>query len=78
MNNTYHGDFTQKEIDKLEQFSGYTFWKILNEWEKVEVYGKHWSWDNSQRIHSYSGVDGIWRTLAIDGMANGTRRHFFG
>jgi hypothetical protein len=70
MNNTYRGDFTQEDIDTLESFFGYTFWKVDDDWNRsgYKVYAKHESWNNSQRTTADS-VQSMFMSLHINRMA---------
>lgn len=68
--NTYKGNFTPEDKELLNNFDGYTFWMIDNEYSitRITIYGKHAAWDDSQRIQSDS-VHSMYMNLHIARMA---------
>jgi hypothetical protein len=70
MNNIYNGIFDQDEVNRLEQFSGFTFWKVEDRWSQTgyTIYAKHESWNNSQRTTASSAFD-MYMSLHITRMA---------
>jgi hypothetical protein len=58
--NIYHGNFTNTEINLLEEFVGFTFWKIKHiifneEWLQFTAW--HKTWNSDSRVVAYNVYD---------------------